>query len=79
MGRRISRAGASAQGFAARRPGFNPGGAPKETLELLVSPQIDRRLFVAKNVCHGVRWTGDLQAALKRRLQVAASTRVWAW
>ncbi len=49
-------------------PSFNPGGAPKETLEMLASPQIDRRLFVSKNVCHGVQWTGDLQAALKRRL-----------
>lgn len=49
-------------------PSFNPGGAPKETLELLASPRIDRRLFVAKNVCHGVQWTGALQAALKRRL-----------
>ena len=47
---------------------FNPGGAPKDTLALLASPQIDRRLFVSKNVCHGVQWTGELQAALKRRI-----------
>lgn len=49
-------------------PSFNPGGAPKDTLALLASEQIDLRLFVSKNVCHGVQWTGALQAALKRRL-----------
>ncbi len=49
-------------------PSFNPGGAPRDTLDLLASPRIDRRLFVAKNVCHGVQWTAALQGALKRRL-----------
>ena len=49
-------------------PSFNPGGAPKETLELLESPRIARRLFVSKNVCHGVQWHAELQAGLKRRL-----------
>lgn len=46
-------------------PSFNPGGAPKETLELLASERIGRRMFVSKNVCHGVQWTGELQARLK--------------
>ena len=49
-------------------PSFNPGGAPKETLELLASPRIARRMFVAKNVCHGVQWHAQLQATLKQRL-----------
>lgn len=49
-------------------PSFNPGGAPKETLELLASSRIARRMFVAKNVCHGVQWTAALQATLKQRL-----------
>lgn len=49
-------------------PSFNPGGAPKETLELLASERIGRRMFVSKNVCHGVQWHAELQAGLKRRL-----------
>ncbi|MEZ4866364.1 MAG: hypothetical protein R3C14_33915 [Caldilineaceae bacterium] len=49
-------------------PSFNPGGAWRETLALLASPQIDRRLFVSKNVCHGVVWTRAMGDALKQRL-----------
>lgn len=49
-------------------PSFNPGGAWKQTLALLASPRIERRLFVSKNVCHGVVWTPPLQSELKRRL-----------
>ena len=49
-------------------PSFNPGGAPKDTEALLASDQIDSRLFVSKNVCHGVVWTGELQAILKQKL-----------
>jgi inosine-uridine nucleoside N-ribohydrolase len=49
-------------------PSFNPGGAPRDTLALLGSPQIHRRLFVSKNVCHGVVWTRALHAALLEQL-----------
>lgn len=49
-------------------PSFNPGGAPKETLHLLASDQVGARVFVSKNVCHGVVWTGALQADLKARI-----------
>jgi pyrimidine-specific ribonucleoside hydrolase len=49
-------------------PSFNPGGASKETLALLASPRVHRRLFVSKNVCHGVVWTPAMQAELKRSL-----------
>ena len=49
-------------------PSFNPGGAPKETLELLASPRIAWRLFVSKNVCHGVVWTRAMHAALEARI-----------
>lgn len=52
-------------------PSFNPGGAPKETLELLASPRIGRRLFVSKNVCHGVVWTRAMHEALASRLPAA--------
>lgn len=48
-------------------PSFNPGGAWKETLALLASPRIEERLFVSKNVCHGVVWTSEMQSELKRR------------
>jgi pyrimidine-specific ribonucleoside hydrolase len=41
-------------------PSFNPGGAPRDTLALLGSPRIGRRMFVSKNVCHGVVWTREL-------------------
>ena len=41
---------------------------PLRTLELLASSRIARRMFVAKNVCHGVQWTAALQATLKQRL-----------
>jgi hypothetical protein len=40
-------------------PSYNPGGAPKETLELLENPRVRRRVFVSKNVCHGVVWTKE--------------------
>lgn len=49
-------------------PSFNPGNAPKETLALLASPRVEQRLFVSKNVCHGVVWTPEMHAELKRRL-----------
>lgn len=49
-------------------PSFNPGGAPKETLELLGNQRITRRLFVSKNVCHGVIWTPQMQVALKDKM-----------
>lgn len=49
-------------------PSFNPGGAWRETLALLASPQIGQRLFVSKNVCHGVIWTDLLQARFKAHL-----------
>ena len=49
-------------------PSFNPGGAWRETLALLASPRIQQRLFISKNVCHGVIWTGALQMRLKQQL-----------
>lgn len=55
-------------------PSFNPGGAPRDTLALLESPRIGRRLFVAKNVCHGVVWTRELHAALLEHLVSDART-----
>ena len=52
-------------------PSFNPGGAWKQTLALLASPRVERRLFVSKNVCHGVVWNArmqrDLRACLSQR------------
>jgi hypothetical protein len=55
-------------------PSFNPGGAPRDTLALLDSPRIGRRLFVSKNVCHGVVWTRELHAALLEHLSGPART-----
>lgn len=49
-------------------PSFNPGGAPRETLALLASPQIGERRFVSKNVCHGVVYTEAMREALGRRV-----------
>ncbi|HVI04319.1 MAG TPA: nucleoside hydrolase [Enhygromyxa sp.] len=49
-------------------PSFNPGGAPRDTLALLDSPRIARRVFVSKNVCHGVVWTRELHDALLENL-----------
>lgn len=49
-------------------PSFNPGGAWLDTLALLASPQIQQRLFVSKNVCHGVIWSDVLQANFKEYL-----------
>lgn len=43
----------------------NPGGARKDVLRLLESDQIGSRLFVSKNVCHGVVWDARLQKELK--------------
>jgi pyrimidine-specific ribonucleoside hydrolase len=50
-------------------PSFNPGGAWKQTLELLDHPAIGEKRFVSKNVCHGVIWDSKLQARLKARLR----------
>ncbi len=47
---------------------FNPGGAWKETLELLSSQKIKQRFFISKNVCHGVLWSSQFQARLKNYL-----------
>lgn len=57
-------------------PSFNPGGAWRETLALLASPRIQQRLFVSKNVCHGVIWTGALQAHLKQQAIASGAPRV---
>jgi pyrimidine-specific ribonucleoside hydrolase len=43
---------------------FNPGGAPKQTLELLADDRFARRTFVSKNVCHGVVWNETMHAQL---------------
>lgn len=50
-------------------PSYNPGGDPKSTLALLAHPGIQRRIFVSKNVCHGVRWTQKMAEGLSSRLQ----------
>lgn len=55
-------------------PSFNPGGAPRDTLALLGSPRIGRRLFVSKNVCHGVVWTRELHEGLVGQLRGPART-----
>lgn len=47
-------------------PSFNPGGAPKQTLELLANPNIQHKLFVSKNVCHGVVWDAETQRVFSR-------------
>jgi pyrimidine-specific ribonucleoside hydrolase len=43
-------------------PSYNPGGAPQAVLDLLAAgpERIEQRLFVSKNVCHGVRWNADM-------------------
>lgn len=45
-------------------PSFNPNGAPQETLAGLAHPGIARRLFISKNVCHGVMYDQALHQAL---------------
>jgi hypothetical protein len=54
-------------------PSFNPGGAPQQTLALLASPHIEQRLFVSKNVCHGVIWDRDMQSSWKQRLGLSGT------
>ncbi|MFT3772677.1 MAG: hypothetical protein QM820_45375 [Minicystis sp.] len=57
-------------------PSFNPGGAWKQTLALLGAHRVERRLFVSKNVCHGVVWTREMQTDLKgRQAQNEAAAR----
>ena len=51
-------------------PSFNPGGAPRESLELLANPDVTRKVLVSKNVCHGVRWTYALRRKVMNRLEV---------
>lgn len=45
-------------------PSFNLGGAWQETLTLLQSEAVARRVFVSKNVCHGVLWTPEIRDAI---------------
>ena len=45
-------------------PSFNLGGAWQETLTLLQSASVARRVFVSKNVCHGVLWTSAMRDAI---------------
>lgn len=63
--------------FAGREtcPSFNPGGAPKQTLALLASERVRRRVFVSKNVCHGVTWNADAQTAFAERIWRALRQR----
>jgi inosine-uridine nucleoside N-ribohydrolase len=51
-------------------PTFNLNGDPPSALAALASPAIGRRLFVSKNVCHGVVYGPELHTkveAVKRR------------
>jgi len=50
-------------------PSFNPGGAPNQVMDLLQNKRISVRLFVSKNVCHGVTWTHKMQSELKSRIK----------
>lgn len=63
-------------------PSFNPGGAPKETMLLLESPRVKRRIFVSKNVCHGVVWTREMHDLLLSRIsneeRIGLSTMIMA-
>ncbi len=43
---------------------FNLTGAWQETMTLLNATQVQRRLFVSKNVCHGVVWSRAMGAEL---------------
>jgi len=43
---------------------FNLTGAWRESLALLDAPLVRRRLFVSKNVCHGVVWHREMGAQL---------------
>lgn len=56
-------------------PSFNPGGAPRETLAMLASPRFEQRLFVSKNVCHGVIWDEHMQRDFQQRQASSASPR----
>jgi inosine-uridine nucleoside N-ribohydrolase len=50
-------------------PSFNLGHAPKQTLALLASERVERRLFISKNVCHGVVWTPEMHSELRQHLK----------
>ena len=52
---------------------FNPGGAPSETLALLADRRIERRVFVSKNVCHGIVFDVAMRRSLDRRLAARAA------
>lgn len=46
-------------------PTFNLNGDPQSALAALASPAIGRRLFVSKNVCHGVVYGSELHAKVE--------------
>lgn len=46
-------------------PSFNLNGDPRGVLRLLEKPEIARRRFVSKNVCHGVLFDAALEAAIQ--------------
>jgi inosine-uridine nucleoside N-ribohydrolase len=51
-------------------PTYNLNGDPRSALAAVASPAIDRKLFVSKNVCHGVIYDAALHAevgALRHR------------
>lgn len=48
---------------------FNLGGAPKLALPLIASEHIRRRVFVSKNVCHGVKWTKTMAQDVRARFR----------
>lgn len=52
---------------------FNLGGAPQLAQELIASDRIERRLFVAKNVCHGCVWTSELAADVRACIRINAA------
>lgn len=57
-------------------PSWNVGGAHKQTLELLANSSIENKIFVSKNVCHGVIWDPTLQQRLKNKLAEAVGDLV---
>jgi pyrimidine-specific ribonucleoside hydrolase len=52
-------------------PSFNLNGAPQAVLAALAAPEIGRRRFVSKNVCHGVIY----DRAMHERFSAAATRR----
>ncbi|MCP4438446.1 MAG: nucleoside hydrolase [Aureispira sp.] len=46
-------------------PTFNFGGDPKTASKLLATPQIEKRLLVSKNVCHGLAYDAEMHEKME--------------